>query len=786
MKPAERRSDHPSRSAPACRSVLMVGTDLAGMGGVRTVVEGYIEGGLFQRIDCAYVATHCYGSNSRKVRAALTGWLRAAARLCTLDAPLVHAHISPGASFWRKSVVCLLARIARRPYILHVHGGKFEEFYARCSPPARRLVRTMLVKAALVIALSEAWRAILERLAPQARIIVLPNAVSLPPMDELSRLADREPTLLFLGDVLEHKGAFDLARAFARVATRFPQLKLVLGGAGAIAAMRRLSAQLGLEGRIECTGWLESARKRAELAGATIFVLPSYIEGMPMALLEAMSFGLPAIATAVGGVPEVITPEVNGLLVAPGDIEALAAAIARLMSDPRLRQRLGAAARQSIATRFSLTEAIERLLGIYRRFGIEPHAVQSPRQIGRTARSGSRKPGVLFIVNSLDTGGAEKQVVSLLNHLDARRFRLHLAYLKRGEKLLPQLKRERLATLRCCDVARRIDSRAVRGLRALITGEDLDVIVCTNPYSSLYGRLALRGSGADAKLVSVFHTTRLRDLKERAQMLLYRPLFNRADLLVYVCESQRAYWRARGIRPLAEEVIHNGIDTDEFTERCTGGELRALRRSLGFADEDYLIGICSAFRPEKAHGDLLEAIALLRSRGLPAKALLIGDGPQRRAIERRIAQLDLAKHALITGLKEDVRPFIGVCDVMSLVSHSVETFSLAALESLSLGKPMVLSDIGGATELITHGEHGFLFAPGDIEALAGHLMMLASASLRARLGAAAARRVRERFTVQRMAARFADSLDRLLERPAQSPGAHPQPVRLNVGGAPER
>ncbi|HET9106400.1 MAG TPA: glycosyltransferase [Steroidobacteraceae bacterium] len=378
----------------------------------------------------------------------------------------------------------------------------------------------------------------------------------------------------------------------------------------------------------------------------------------------------------------------------------------------------------------------------------------------------SRAPGVLFILNHLLTGGAEKQVVSVLNHLDPRRFRLHLAYLKREEKLLSQLRTERLDATLCCDVAHRVDLKAIGRLRELIAGRGIDVIVCTNPYPMLYGQLAARGSGVRPRIVTVFHTTLVQGLKERAQMLLYRPLFNRTDLLVYVCETQRAHWRERGLKPPADEVIYNGIDTDYYTDRQSADERRVLRRSLGLADEDYVIGLCSVLRPEKAHGDLLEAVSRLRSRGVPAKALLIGDGPERGAIERAIGRLGLGGHVIITGLQPDVRPFIGACDVMSLVSHSVETFSLAALESLALAKPMVMSETGGAAELVRPGEHGFLFRPGDIETLTQHLAALTSAPLRSRLGGAGARRVRERFTVQGMAERFTDCFDRLLERPA--------------------
>jgi glycosyltransferase involved in cell wall biosynthesis len=307
---------------------------------------------------------------------------------------------------------------------------------------------------------------------------------------------------------------------------------------------------------------------------------------------------------------------------------------------------------------------------------------------------------------------------------------------------------------------------AVRRLRGLLAARRIDAIVCTNTYSMLYGHMARR-SAAGIRLATVFHSTRLLSLKERAQMLLYRRLFGRCDLLVYVCESQRRYWREQGLRPAADEVIYNGIDTDWYTDRSSREEKLARRAELGFQPDDFVIGICSGLRPVKAHGDLLAAIAQLRSRGVAAKGLLIGDGPERPAIERATARLGLDGHVVITGVREDVRSHVSACDVMTLVSHS-ETFSLAALESMALGKPLVMSDVGGAGEQVIHGEHGFLFPPGDIAALAARLEDLTSAPLRARLGTAATRRVRELFTVQGMAVRFTDSMRRLLQEPARA------------------
>ena len=376
----ERRSSAPRSIAPSCRTVLMVGTHLGGMGGVRAVVKGYIDGGLFERVDCTYVATHRYGPPWVKVWAAVTGWVRVARMLMRLERPLVHVHLSAHASFWRKWIVCLMARLAGRPYLLHLHSGFFPKFYERQSGPlARRLIRGTFARAAVVIALSEQWRSWVLRICATARIEVLANAVALPDLSRDRRPETTGATLLFLGDINRSKGVFDLVQAFGRVSAQFPGLKLMCGGVGALEELRQLCAELELGDRVLCPGWLQTERARSALAGATIFVLPSHAEALPMALLEAMSWGLPVVTTPVGGIPQVIENEVNGLLARPGDVEAIAAAIARLMRDPELREKLGAAARRTIERSYSLDASVERLIQIYRRFGIEP---RQPRGAG--------------------------------------------------------------------------------------------------------------------------------------------------------------------------------------------------------------------------------------------------------------------------------------------------------------------------------------------------------------------------------------------------------------------
>jgi hypothetical protein len=159
----------------------MVGTHPQTQGGIASVVNEYRRAGLFDRLDCTYVVTHRQGGILRKLAAAVSGWFSVCVGLTRCDAPLVHILLSSRGSTWRKAVVCLIALAAGRPYILHVHGSEFMQFHDReCGPTAQAFIRFLFHRAHVVLALSEEWRESLARLAPQARIEVLPNAVALP------------------------------------------------------------------------------------------------------------------------------------------------------------------------------------------------------------------------------------------------------------------------------------------------------------------------------------------------------------------------------------------------------------------------------------------------------------------------------------------------------------------------------------------------------------------------------------------------------------------------------
>jgi glycosyltransferase involved in cell wall biosynthesis len=344
--------------------ILMVGTALEGKGGVAAVVSVLRHHGLFERERVRYVATHREGSKASKARGALAGFWNTLLACVRQHPAVVHVHAASRASFVRKSVVLLIARLAGSKTIFHLHGGGFRQFFTvEAGGLMRRWIRHTLEASSVVIALSPGWARFVQSIAPQARVAVVPNAVPLAPP---SSVREEPGRILFLGRLESAKGVFELLGAGALLAPRFPALRLVFGGEGDAGALRRRAAELGIEDRLELPGWLEPQARDGQLARASVFCLPSHAEGLPMAMLEAMASGRAVVASSVGGIPETIVDGVNGLLVPPRDEAALARALAQVLGDDALRARLALAGRATIEQHYSTEVVCGQLSALYR------------------------------------------------------------------------------------------------------------------------------------------------------------------------------------------------------------------------------------------------------------------------------------------------------------------------------------------------------------------------------------------------------------------------------------
>jgi glycosyltransferase involved in cell wall biosynthesis len=349
--------------ARATTDVVMLGPALEVMGGIASV-ERLIMSAVPPHIRIRQIPTMRDGSALTKVLT-FAGALMKFVRCLRQKPDVVHVHFASGASNKRKMVLAALAQRRGMNVVLHAHGGYYPKYWERMGKREKALAGKAFRNAKALIVLGEGWRDFFASIGvPRSKILVLPNPVAMP-----AHVPDRIPTdevrAVYLGLMNRPKGTFDLLEAVGRLpdATR-ERLHLVIAGNGETQAVRAAVEKQGLQRCIEVRGWQNVEQRDALLAQSEIFLLPSHWEGLPMAMLEAMAWGLAPICTSVGSIGEVIQSEHNGLLVNARDTAALAAALQRLIEDPETRARIAARARESVES-LSIDRYVARLASIY-------------------------------------------------------------------------------------------------------------------------------------------------------------------------------------------------------------------------------------------------------------------------------------------------------------------------------------------------------------------------------------------------------------------------------------
>ncbi|MVN87143.1 glycosyltransferase [Deinococcus sp. HMF7620] len=337
----------------------------AARGGIHGYTQALEATSLFADWHIRRLVTHDDGPATRRLALFARGAGALVWRCLTARPALIHLHSAAYGSFVRKALLLWAARgLFRVPAVLHLHAGEFEDFYSRCPPLARALVRATLRRADRVVTLSPALAAAVTRVAPGARVMVAANGVALAPQPRV--LAQSAPQVLFVGVLIERKDPVGLLRAWARC-QRPPGARLTFVGDGPLRPeLDRLVADLNLGGSVAFRGWLDPAGVAAELNAADILALPSHFEGQPLALLEGMARGLALLSTRVGGIPDLIEDGVSGRLVPPGDPDALCGALNDLLNRPEVRQQYGAAAYARARQTFDIQRTWHSLDTLYR------------------------------------------------------------------------------------------------------------------------------------------------------------------------------------------------------------------------------------------------------------------------------------------------------------------------------------------------------------------------------------------------------------------------------------
>ena len=346
---------------------MVVTPALEAKGGISRVNVLYQRSGLFgAHADGLDVRLHVSTIDGGVVAKALfSAWQLLRFALAPLPrGALVHLHASWHASFWRKLAYARVAWWKGARVLLHVHPTYFMDFYESSGPRRRRAIRDTIRRCQAAIVLTEEMAARLRALVPGARVYVLPNPVDLEEFDAQPAPAREPATVVFLGWFVPGKGAYDLLEALARLQGRRPGLRAVFGGYKLEDQLRERVRSLGLAGVVEVAGWCGRAEVVRLLRTCTLFALPTYSEGIPMVVLEAMACGAPVVTCPVGGIPAVARDGRNALFVRPGDVEGLTAALERLLDEPALREAMSRANREDVR-RYDVRTVAASLLGIY-------------------------------------------------------------------------------------------------------------------------------------------------------------------------------------------------------------------------------------------------------------------------------------------------------------------------------------------------------------------------------------------------------------------------------------
>ena len=361
-----------------------------------------------------------------------------------------------------------------------------------------------------------------------------------------------------------------------------------------------------------------------------------------------------------------------------------------------------------------------------------------------------------FVLGNLTVGGSETKIVRLANRLAGHGHDVHILVIGRPYTLRGKINSD--VSVVCFDRKSRFSVRALLRIKSYLEKNEIHTVLCVNPYPLIYGWPACSLIGRrKIRLISAINTSDLVSFRDRIFMILYGFILRRCEVVIFGCQQQAESWITQyRIAKQRTRVIYNGVDTDYFV---VNPEDRAkVREALSINTESSVIGCVAQFRPEKRHINLLDALdRLVRIHNLDVILVLVGDGPEKAAIRLYVEQQGLADNVRFVGTVSDVRPYLSNFDVSVMPSIAVEVFSNALLESIAMRIPVISSDVGGSSEMIEHGQEGYIYPRADIELLTQYLKsLITDRELASQFSARAELRLRRNFTISRMDRNYRD------------------------------
>ncbi len=707
---------------------------------------------LVPDVEAAGVPVHDLGAT----RGADLRWMARLRRLLVeRDYDIVHAHLPYTAALGRVAAATLAPR--RRPALVYTEHSMWN----KAALITRALNRaTVPLNQALFVVSSASRDALPVGLRSHAQIVLhgvdLSRSATFAARRQELRaevraelgLAEDEVFVLTVANLRSEKG-YDVLLEAARLAlAQGAAAHFVSVGWGPLAdTLSEERDRLGLKGRFDFLGRRDDALRI--MAGADVFVLPSHQEGLPVALMEAMSVGLPVVASAIGGVPDIVTDGVEGLLVTPGRADELAQAIGRVTRDEPLRARLGRGA-SARSESLDVTQAARTIENTYRRILAERAAPDDTKPLNAAPPTRSGLPLVVHVIPTAVGRGAQREARAIADRLGRAGTRRHiLLSLFAGPQEVGV--EEALAHPGGTRVAQGLDPRLIVRLARTLARLGPDVVVAHGGDALKYlaPAMALR-----RRPLVYYATGTFAAGASPAQVRMWRALLRRAtvvaaegDEVLEECAALLGVPRRRLV------LAPNGRDPDEFRP--------APLRSSPVPTVAFVGALTAGKRPDM----FVDVIQTMRDRDLTLHAVICGGGPGAGALSAAAT----AAGVELLGFRSDVAEVLRGADVMLFPSRPTgEGMPGVLIEAGLSAVPVVATDVPGVKMIVADGETGIVTGVDDVAAMAdATARLIADPELRARMGAAARQRCVTYFSLDAVAACWEAIIEPLVARGGQ-------------------
>ncbi len=347
--------------------VCMIVPNRMVQGGIASVTNGYRDDKYFnEQIKVNYIESYVNGNKLKKMFKAFHAYVSFIFTILFFKPEIVHIHSSFGPSFYRKKIFINIAHFHRIKIINHIHGADFDKFYVNADNKKKEKIKKTYNKCDVLIALSEEWKAKLSNIVDEKKIFVLQNYCVI--KDGINRESNKNYTVLFLGEIGERKGCFDIPAIISEVKEQIPTVKFIIAGKGtkdAESKFYNLLCKYDVKDCVSMPGWIRNEEKDYTLTYSDLFLLPSYNEGMPMSILDAMGYGLPIVSTDVGGIPQIVINDFNGYTCKPGDISNMSKQIIEILENNELYKNMSKNCYSFAKEKYSLENHVKKLISLY-------------------------------------------------------------------------------------------------------------------------------------------------------------------------------------------------------------------------------------------------------------------------------------------------------------------------------------------------------------------------------------------------------------------------------------